>query len=95
MFDVSALLGKDEVIARLKPGLTTAQHGPDRGQRDPGVRLPRLFARGGRDRRCTIRWMWPWKGDLTHAETDDLLADTVDYGRVTAIVKEQMAIGAH
>ncbi len=31
-------------------------------------------------------------GDLTHAERSDLLADTVDYGRVTAIVTEQMAI---
>lgn len=31
------------------------------------------------------------EGDLTNAETDDHLRDTVDYGRVTAIVQEQMA----
>lgn len=30
-------------------------------------------------------------GDLTRSEVTDDLADTVDYGRVTAIVKEQMA----
>lgn len=31
------------------------------------------------------------EGDFTAAETDDHLHDTVDYGRVTATVKEQMA----
>ena len=31
-------------------------------------------------------------GDLARAERSDVLADTVDYGRVTAIVMEQMAI---
>jgi dihydroneopterin aldolase len=30
-------------------------------------------------------------GDLERSEHSDDLADTVDYGRVTAIVKEQMA----
>ncbi|HMC96774.1 MAG TPA: dihydroneopterin aldolase, partial [Flavobacteriales bacterium] len=30
-------------------------------------------------------------GDLSAAETSDWLKDTVDYGRVTAIVKDQMA----
>lgn len=35
------------------------------------------------------------EGDLTLAETDDRLADAVDYGRVAAIVKEQMAIRAN
>lgn len=29
--------------------------------------------------------------DLGHAEITDKLVDTIDYGRVTAIVKEQMA----
>ena len=32
------------------------------------------------------------QGDFAAAETGDHLRDTVDYGRVTAIVKEQMAI---
>jgi 7,8-dihydroneopterin aldolase/epimerase/oxygenase len=32
------------------------------------------------------------KGDLHSAEQSDELADTVDYGRVAAIVKEQMAV---
>jgi 7,8-dihydroneopterin aldolase/epimerase/oxygenase len=32
------------------------------------------------------------EGDLGLAETTDRLGDTVDYGRVTSIVKEQMAI---
>lgn len=31
------------------------------------------------------------EGDFTTAEASDHLRDTVDYGRVTAIVKEQMA----
>lgn len=31
------------------------------------------------------------EGDLAKAEQSDSLADTIDYGRVTAIVKEQMA----
>jgi dihydroneopterin aldolase len=31
-------------------------------------------------------------GDLSRAEQSDKLADTVDYGRVTAIVQAQMAI---
>jgi len=31
-------------------------------------------------------------GDLSRAERTDALADTVDYGRVAEIVKEQMAI---
>lgn len=35
------------------------------------------------------------EGDFGLAETGDHLADTVDYGRVTAIVKEQMAIRAN
>ena len=30
--------------------------------------------------------------DLERAEESDRLADTIDYGRITAIVKEQMAI---
>lgn len=34
------------------------------------------------------------EGDLTLAETGDRLADAVDYGKVTAIVQEQMAIRA-
>jgi 7,8-dihydroneopterin aldolase/epimerase/oxygenase len=32
------------------------------------------------------------RGDLHKAETSDKLADTIDYSRVTAIVKEQMAV---
>jgi len=32
------------------------------------------------------------EGDFGTAETSDHLRDTVDYGRVTAIVKEQMAV---
>jgi dihydroneopterin aldolase len=32
------------------------------------------------------------RGDFTEAETGDDLGSTVDYGRITAIVKEQMAI---
>lgn len=35
------------------------------------------------------------EGDLSLAETNDHLADAVDYGRVAAIVKEQMAIRAN
>jgi dihydroneopterin aldolase len=35
------------------------------------------------------------EGDFGLAETGDHLADTVDYGRVTAIVKEQMAVRAN
>ena len=31
------------------------------------------------------------QGDLESAEKSDRLADTIDYGKVTAIVKEQMA----
>lgn len=31
------------------------------------------------------------EGDFSAAESDDHLRDTVDYGRITAIVKEQMA----
>ncbi|MBL0129325.1 MAG: dihydroneopterin aldolase [Flavobacteriales bacterium] len=31
-------------------------------------------------------------GDLVRAENSDDLTDTVDYGRITSIVKEQMAI---
>lgn len=34
------------------------------------------------------------QGDFSAAEASDKLADTVDYGRVTAIVREQMAIRA-
>lgn len=32
------------------------------------------------------------EGDLSRAEATDELSTTVDYGRVTAIVKEQMAV---
>lgn len=32
------------------------------------------------------------EGDMARAERTDKLADTIDYGRVTAIVVEQMAI---
>ena len=32
------------------------------------------------------------RGDFSKAEASDELADTVDYGRVTAIVQEQMAV---
>jgi dihydroneopterin aldolase len=32
------------------------------------------------------------QADLSNAETSDSLNDTVDYGRVTAIVKQQMAV---
>ncbi|MBS1937346.1 MAG: dihydroneopterin aldolase [Bacteroidetes bacterium] len=32
------------------------------------------------------------EGDLARAERTDKLADTIDYGRVTAIVLEQMAV---
>ena len=35
------------------------------------------------------------EGDFTAAETSDRLTDTIDYSRVTAIVKEQMAQRAH
>lgn len=35
------------------------------------------------------------EGDFTLAETGDRLTDTVDYGRVTAIVKAHMAIRAN
>lgn len=35
------------------------------------------------------------EGDLSKAEQSDRLSDTVDYGRVTAIVKEQMAVRAN
>lgn len=35
------------------------------------------------------------EGDLSKAERSDGLKDTVDYGRVTAIVKEQMAVRSH
>jgi len=35
------------------------------------------------------------EGDFGLAETGDRLADTVDYGRVTAIVQEQMAVRAN
>ena len=34
-------------------------------------------------------------GDLDRAETSDRLEHAVDYGRVTAIVKEQMAVRAN
>ncbi|HPJ52359.1 MAG TPA: dihydroneopterin aldolase [Flavobacteriales bacterium] len=34
-------------------------------------------------------------GDFSNAEASDSLQETVDYGRVTAIVKEQMAIRAN
>ncbi|MCW5899798.1 MAG: dihydroneopterin aldolase [Flavobacteriales bacterium] len=34
------------------------------------------------------------EGDFASAERSDKLADTVDYGRVTAIVREQMALRA-
>lgn len=32
------------------------------------------------------------RGDFSKAETSDELADTVDYGRVTAIVQEQLSV---
>lgn len=32
------------------------------------------------------------EGDFSQAEASDLLGDTVDYGKVAAIVREQMAI---
>jgi 7,8-dihydroneopterin aldolase/epimerase/oxygenase len=32
------------------------------------------------------------EGEFTQAESSDKLADTVDYGKVTTVVKEQMAI---
>lgn len=35
------------------------------------------------------------EGDFSASEASDALADTVDYGRVTAIVREQMAIRAN
>ncbi len=35
------------------------------------------------------------EGDFGTAEAGDKLADTVDYGRVTAIVREQMAVRAN
>ena len=35
------------------------------------------------------------EGDLDRAETSDRLEHAVDYGRVTAIVKEQMALRAN
>lgn len=35
------------------------------------------------------------EGDFGAAETSDRLQDTVDYGRVAAIVKEQMAVRAN
>jgi dihydroneopterin aldolase len=35
------------------------------------------------------------EGDLGTAEASDRLQDTVDYGRVTAIVREQMAVRAN
>jgi dihydroneopterin aldolase len=35
------------------------------------------------------------EGDLDRAETSDQLEHAVDYGRVTAIVKEQMALRAN
>ncbi len=35
------------------------------------------------------------EGDFRSAEASDKLDDTVDYGRVTAIVKEQMAMRAN
>jgi glutamyl-tRNA synthetase len=55
MFDVSALLGRDEVMARLNAGLQHCAHGPDGGERHPGVRLPRLPGGGGPHR-------WPLQG---------------------------------
>ena len=35
------------------------------------------------------------RGDFSEAEASDDLQRTVDYGRVTAIVKEQMGVRAH
>ena len=35
------------------------------------------------------------QGDLERAERTDKLADTIDYGRITAIVVEQMAERSH
>jgi hypothetical protein len=35
MFDVSALLGKEEVAAVCVPDLKCARHGPDRSERHP------------------------------------------------------------
>ncbi|MCB0792400.1 MAG: dihydroneopterin aldolase [Flavobacteriales bacterium] len=35
------------------------------------------------------------EGDLGMAEHSDRLQDTIDYGRVTAIVREQMAVRSH
>ncbi|MCO6481621.1 MAG: dihydroneopterin aldolase [Flavobacteriales bacterium] len=35
------------------------------------------------------------EGDLARAERTDKLGDTIDYGRVTAIVVEQMAVRSH
>lgn len=32
------------------------------------------------------------EGDFSHAESTDKLVDTIDYARITAIVKEQMAV---
>jgi dihydroneopterin aldolase len=49
--------------------------------------LPEEARIGGHYRVCVSV-----QGDFSEAERSDHLADTVDYGRVTAIVQEQMAL---